>query len=76
MKVVLVKENNNIRVLEGNGEISELLLSMRSRLTSGNVKYYALDFDASLGMRIEAYVEALNQHPDLLDESKLITKIQ
>jgi len=76
MKVVLVKENNSIRILEGNGEIGSTLLSMRSRLTSGNVQYYALDFDATLGMRIDAYVEALNQHPDLLEKSKLITKIQ
>lgn len=76
MKVVLVKENNNIRILEGNGEISSTLLSMRSRLTSGDIQYYVLDYDPSLGMRIDAYVEALNQHPDLLEKSKLITKIQ
>ncbi len=76
MKVVLVKENNKIRVLEGEGTISSTLLAMRSRLTSGDIKYYELDFDASLEMRIDAYVEALNQCPELLEKSKLITKIQ
>lgn len=76
MKVVLVKENNKIRVLEGKGTISSTLLAMRSRLTSGDIQYYELDFDTSLGMRIDAYVEALNQCPELLEESKLITKIQ
>ncbi|ACO85123.1 hypothetical protein [Clostridium botulinum] len=76
MKVVLVKENNKIRVLEGKGTISSTLLAMRSRLTSGDIQYYELDFDTSLEMRIDAYVEALNQYPELLEESKLITKIQ
>ncbi|APC84092.1 glutamate racemase [Clostridium botulinum] len=76
MKVVLVKENNKIRVLEGEGTISSTLLAMRSRLTSGDIKYYELDFDTLLGMRIDAYIEALNQYPELLEESKLITKIQ
>ncbi|MGJ8755854.1 glutamate racemase [Clostridium botulinum] len=76
LKVVLVKENNKIRVLEGKGTISSTLLAMRSRLTSGDIQYYELDFDTSLEMRIDAYVEALNQYPELLEESKLITKIQ
>lgn len=76
MKVVLVKENNKIRVLEGKGTISSTLLAMRSRLTSGDIKYYELDFDTSLGIRIDAYVEALNQYPEILEESKLITKIE
>ncbi|APR02646.1 glutamate racemase (plasmid) [Clostridium botulinum Af84] len=76
MKVVLVKENNKVRVLEGKGTITSTLLAMRSRLTSGDIQYYELDFDTSLGMGIDAYVEALNQCPELLEKSRLITKIQ
>ena len=75
MKVVLVKENNTIRILEGEGEVSRAVLSLRSRMTSGEVQYYSLDYDKSLGMRIDAYIAALNQYPELLNKSKLITKI-
>lgn len=35
MKIVLVKENNTIRILEGTGIIKSNVLGMRSRLTSG-----------------------------------------
>ena len=75
MKVVLVKENNTIRILEGEGEIGSNLMAMRSRLTGGDVMYYELDYDASLGMRLEAYVEALNRYPKLLNKSKMIKSI-
>ncbi|PWX63067.1 glutamate racemase, partial [Clostridium perfringens] len=40
MKIVLVKENNIIRILEGTGTVKSNVLGMRSRLTSGEVKYY------------------------------------
>ena len=75
MKVVLVKENNTVRILEGKGSIGSNLMAMRSRLTGGDVMYYELDYDASLGMRLEAYIEALNKFPKLLNESKMIKSI-
>ncbi|NFH74179.1 glutamate racemase [Clostridium botulinum] len=76
MKVVLVKENGVIRVLEGKSKIGSTLLAMRSRLTSGDVKYCEFDFDESLGMRLDAYVVALNQYPELLTQSKMIKEIK
>lgn len=75
MKIVLVKENNIMRILEGTGIVTSNILGMRSRLTSGEVKYYELDYDKSLGISLNAYVEALNQFPDLLKKSKLIKEI-
>ena len=75
MKIVLVKEDNIIRILEGTGTITSNVLGMRSRLTSGEVKYYEFDYDKSLGIQIDAYVETLNQFPDLLEESKMIKEI-
>ena len=75
MKIVLVKENGVIRVLEGKGEIGSNLLAMRSRLSSGDIKYYELDYQEKLGMRLDAYVAALNQCPELLDKSNLIKAI-
>ncbi|EHK2366558.1 hypothetical protein KCL44_001476 [Clostridium perfringens] len=53
MKIVLVKENNTIRILEGTGIIKS------------NV----------LGIKLDAYVEALNEFPNLLEKSKLIKEI-
>ena len=67
MKVVIVKEKNIIRALEGKGTISGDVLSMRSRLSAGEIKYYELDYDA--------YIETLNEFPDLLNESSLIKEI-
>ncbi|MBO3424690.1 glutamate racemase [Clostridium perfringens] len=75
MKIVLVKENNIIRILEGTGTIKSNVLGMRSRLTSGEVKYYELDYDTSLGIPIDAYIETLNEWPVLLYESSLIKEI-
>ena len=75
MKIVLVKENGIIRILEGKGEIGSNLLAMRSRLTSGDIKYYELDYQEKLGLRLDAYVAALNQYPELLDKSDLIKAI-
>ncbi|MGG5460818.1 glutamate racemase [Clostridium sp. B9] len=75
MKRVFVKENNIIRILEGTGTVRSNILGMRSRLTSGEVKYYEFDYDESLEISVDAYVAALNQFPDLLEKSKLIKEI-
>ena len=75
MKIVLVKENNIIRILEGTGTVKSNVIGMRSRLTSGEVKYYELDYDTSLGIPIDAYIETLNEWPVLLYESSLIKEI-
>lgn len=75
MKIVLVKEKNIIRILEGTGTVKSNVLGMRSRLTSGEVKYYELDYDKSLGISVDAYVETLNQFPDLLEKSNMIKEI-
>lgn len=75
MKIVLVKENNIIRILEGTGTVKSNVLGMRSRLTSGEVKYYEFDYDKSLGVKLDAYVETLNEFPDLLEKSKMIKEI-
>ncbi|MDT9337835.1 glutamate racemase [Clostridium perfringens] len=75
MKVVIVKEKNIIRALEGKGTISGEVLSMRSRLSAGEIKYYELDYDTSLGIKLDAYIETLNEFPDLLNESSLIKEI-
>ncbi|WP_419867404.1 glutamate racemase [Clostridium perfringens] len=75
MKIVLVKENNIIRILEGTGTITSNVLGMRSRLTSGEVKYYELDYDTSLGIPIDAYIKTLNEWPVLLYESSIIKEI-
>ena len=75
MKIVLVKENKTIRILEGTGIIKSNVLGMRSRLTSGEVKYYEFDYDKSLGIKLDAYVDALNEFPNLLEKSKLIKEI-
>ncbi len=75
MKIVLVKENNIIRILEGTGTVKSNVLGMRSRLTSGEVKYYELDYDASLGIPIDAYIKTLNKWPVLLYETSLIKEI-
>lgn len=75
MKIVLVKENNIIRILEGTGTVKSNILGMRSRLTSGEVKYYELDYDTSLGIPIDAYIKTLNEWPVLLYETSLIKEI-
>ncbi len=75
MKIVLVKENNIIRILEGTGTVKSNVLGMRSRLTSGEVKYYELDYDTSLGIPIDAYIKTLNEWPVLLYESSIIKEI-
>lgn len=75
MKVVLVKEDSKIRILEGKGEVSGAALMLRSRMRNGEVQYYSLDYDESLGMRLDAYIVALNKFPELLNKSNLISKI-
>lgn len=75
MKIVLVKENNIIRILEGTGIVKSNILGMRSRLTGGEVKYYELDYDTSLGIPIDAYIKTLNEWPVLLYETSLIKEI-
>lgn len=75
-KIVLVQEKGTkIRVLEGKGQIGSQTMAMRTRLTGQDIKYYALDFDSSLSMRLEAYIEALNMCPELLETSKMINQI-
>lgn len=76
MKVVLVKENGIIRLLEGKGEISSTVLAMRSRLTSGDVKYYELDYQDLPGCSLEGHIAALNKCPELLETSKMIKPIE
>lgn len=75
MKIVLVKENNIIRILEGTGTVRSNVLGVRSRLTSGEVKYYEFDYDKSLGISVDAYIETLNVFPELLNKSRLIKEI-
>lgn len=75
MKIVLVKEKNIIRILEGTGTVKSNVLGMRSRLTSGEVKYYELDYDTSLGIPIDAYIKTLNKWPVLLYKTSLIKEI-
>lgn len=74
MKVIIVKENNIIRVIGGAGVISNNVLGMRSRFNE-EIKYYELDYNESLGMSLYAYIEAINNFPDLLEKSKLIKEI-
>lgn len=38
MKVVIVKEKGVVKILEGTGTVTNHVLGMRSRLTSGEVK--------------------------------------
>ncbi|HAT4146260.1 TPA: glutamate racemase [Clostridium perfringens] len=75
MKIVIFKEKGVIKILEGQGSISSNVLGMRSRLTSGEVKYYELDYDKSLGISVDAYIETLNVFPELLNKSRLIKEI-
>lgn len=75
MKIVIVKEKGVVKILEGTGTIKSNVLGMRSRLTSGEVKYYELDYDKSLGISVDAYIETLNLFPNLLNTSKLIKEI-
>ncbi|EJT6172460.1 glutamate racemase [Clostridium perfringens] len=75
MKIVIFKEKGVIKILEGQGSIGSNVLGMRSRLTSGEVKYYELDYDKSLGISVDAYIETLNVFPELLNKSRLIKEI-
>ncbi|MGU8529899.1 glutamate racemase [Clostridium perfringens] len=75
MKVVIVKEKGVVKILEGTGTVTNHVLGMRSRLTSGEVKYYELDYDKSLGISVDAYIETLNVFPELLNKSRLIKEI-
>lgn len=75
MKIVLVRENEKVRVLEGEGTIDSTLLAMRSRLTSGDVRYYEFDYDETIGLPLEAYIASLNMFPDILDSCIHIKEI-
>lgn len=75
MKVVLVKENDKVRLLEGKGTVDEFILSLRSRLTNGGLIYYELDSPFVTKYNVDGFVLALNQHPDLLETSDCIKKI-
>ncbi|AGK95611.1 hypothetical protein [Clostridium pasteurianum] len=75
MKIVLVRENGKVRILEGNGQVSGNILAMRTRLTSGDIKYYELDYEERVGCPLAGYIAALNQCPELLDKSDLIKAI-
>lgn len=71
MKVVIVKEKGVVKILEGTGTVTNHVLGMRSR----EVKYYELDYDKSLGISVDAYIETLNVFPELLNKSRLIKEI-
>lgn len=75
MKVILIKEKDHIRLMEGEGRVDEFSLAMRGKLSGGEIDYYELDFDESLGMRVDTYVAALNKRPALIGKSKMIRKI-
>ena len=68
MKVVLVKENNEFRLLKGTNTVNARELALRSRYTNGELKYYELDYDPSFGFPLEGYIVALNQYPSILDK--------
>ena len=76
MKVVLVLENDEVRILEGEGTVSAQTLAMRSRLTSGDIKYFEFDCKEQPGTSLMGYIVALNQRPELLYTSKLIKPIE
>lgn len=69
MEIVIVKENEKFRVLEGKGEVSEKILSLRSRLTNGDQKYYILDYKEMPGCPLEGYIAALNMYPELINSA-------
>jgi hypothetical protein len=75
LKVVLVKEKGTVRLLEGDEHVSSIALELKSRLTSGNIQFYELDFDENLGIELEAYITAINMYPEFLKTSKMIKKI-
>lgn len=79
MKIILVKERGQIRILENKGNEKKTIdgneLALRSRLTSGDIKYYELDYEERQGTSLEGYVAALNMYPNLLNDSKLIKEI-
>lgn len=75
MKVVLIRERNKVRVLEGRGKIDREELALRNRLAGNDIKYYELDYTERQGAPLEGYVAALNMFPDLLDSSNLIKEI-
>lgn len=75
MKVILVKESDNIRLMEGEGEVSETSLSLRSRLNP-DIEYYELDYNSSLNnYSLDAYIKAINRYPSILKDSKFIRKL-
>ena len=77
MKVILVKERGQVRILEGNKTVvTERALSLRRRRrSSGQLKYYVFDYKESLGMKLEAFITVLNMYPHVLEKSHLIRKI-
>jgi len=75
MKIVIVKEHNVIRMLEGDGLIDANELALRSRFNSGQLEYFELNIPENYGCSFDAYIAALNRKPDLLYSSKLIKQI-
>lgn len=75
MDVVLVKERGIIYILEGEGTVSSDALSLRSRLSGGDIEYYLLKHDPSFGMSLDAHVKAINRNHNLLEKSGMISKI-
>lgn len=79
MKIVLVQERGKVRILENNSKekktVEGAALNLRSRLTGGEVMYYELDYKEREGTSLEAYVEAINKYPSLLETSNLIKRI-
>ena len=74
-KIVLVKENGKVRILEGKGVITGQTMALRTRLTSGDIKYYEFDYKELPGCPLEGYIAALNMCPELLETSDMIKAI-
>ena len=77
MKIVLVKENGVVRILESEKpkKVEASALNLRSRLSGGDLKYYELDYEEREGCPLDGFVAALNQYPQLLTTSDMIKEI-
>lgn len=75
LKIVIVKENGTVRLLEGEGTINKNTLALRNRLTSQDIEYYELDYQERVGCTLNGYIAALNMYPELLQKSKMIKSI-
>jgi len=75
MKIVLVKEQGTVRILEGKGKVDGNALALRSKFAGGDLKYYELDYEEREGCPLEGYIVVLNEHPNLLNTSKMIREL-